>query len=105
MTDSRKENPKPILTKISISGYTKKEIDEGIDFFHEEFSKRPWNETVKTNWDAVNSLFIVEIKSYGDEPENRAEGVFDEVWDVAQASFDFAGEKISFEINESKFVE
>ena len=79
MTDNERGISKPILTKISVKGFTKEEIDEGIDFFIEEFRQRPWNENVKTNWDDTNSLFTVEVESSGYEPENQGEGVFDEV--------------------------
>jgi hypothetical protein len=93
-----------VRTKISVAGFNREEIAEGLQDFLAEFQERPWLTNPHAEWDSDRSLLLVTIETEGDDPKLEAEGVFDEIWDCVIAYFTFSSERISFDILDAELV-
>ena len=81
--------------KISVAGFTKARVEEGLPYLLDEFIHRPWLFDTQAYWEnATNRLFI----QVGYEFEERLEdGAFDEISDCVLATMNF-DKKIEFDI-------
>ena len=93
-----------VRTKISVAGFNKAEIAEGLQDFLAEFKERPLLTNPQAEWDSERSLLLVTIETEGDDPKLESEGVFDEIWDCVAAYFSFSSERISFDILEAELI-
>lgn len=81
--------------KISISGFTKAQAEEGLPHLLDEFGQRPWLIDTQAFWDDSINKFVIQVEY---EFEERLEnGAFDEISDCVIATMNF-GEKIEFDI-------
>ena len=81
--------------KISVSGFTKEQIVDGLPFLLDEFNYRPWLLEAEAYFDETSGLLIVIV---GSEIDFRLEdGMVDEVSDCVIATMNF-NEKVSFDV-------
>ena len=93
-----------VRTKISVAGFNREEIAEGLQDFLAEFKERPWLTNPHAEWDSERDLLLVTIETEGADPKLEAEGVLDEIRDCVIAYFTFSSERISFNILEAESV-
>ena len=88
--------PDKIYTaKLSISGFTKEQVEKGLSYLLDEFTHRPWLFNSQAFWDDSTNKLITQV---GYEFEERLEdGAFDEISDCVIATMNF-DKKIEFDI-------
>ena len=81
--------------KVSVTGFTKAQVEEGLPELLNEFKQRPWMFETQAYWeDSTKKLITIVGYDLDISLEERA---FDEVWDCVIATMQF-DEKISFDI-------
>ena len=94
-------------TQISVSGFTKSEVEDGLRSLLEEFAERPWLLEADARWDDGRQRLVVTIEREVGSPaaQGAATGAtLDEVWDCVIASFRGVAGSISFSVDSSAFV-
>jgi len=83
------------MVKVSVSGFTKAQVEDGLSSLLDEFGQRPWLFNTQAFWDdSLNKLVII----VGYELEERLEDIaFDEMSDCVMANMNF-DKKIEFDI-------
>lgn len=81
--------------KISVSGFTKAQVEEGLPYLLGEFRQRPWLFETQAYWDESTNK-LVTIVGY-DLDIRLEEGVIDEIGDCVIATIQFDKE-IKFDI-------
>lgn len=82
--------------KITVSGFTKSEVEYGLPHLLSEFNHRPWIFNPQAYWDEPTKRLVISV-GY-DIDESFIEGVaLDEIWDCVIATVNFQ-EEIHFEI-------
>jgi hypothetical protein len=75
------------MVKVSISGFTKTQVEDGLPSLLYEFGQRPWLFSTQALWeDSINKLVIL----VGYESEERLEdGAFDEISELCACKREF----------------
>jgi hypothetical protein len=103
-----KKRMRRVRTRIAVTGFTKAEAAVGIPCILEEFRHGPWYLAFNAEWFEGESKLIVSVDSWGNSLEVQGGitgAILDEVRDCVIACVDFSSEGISFEIEDSRFVD
>lgn len=92
-----------IRTRISVSGLTAAEVQDGLADLLDEFRQRHWIFQPTAFWDDSLQSLVVTTHYEGTDAKKAGRGAFDEVWDCVIACINFSSE-IRFEIEESVVV-
>jgi hypothetical protein len=95
-----------VRTQISVTGFTPREIESGLQDLLAELAMRPWLLNAHARWDAERQRLVIVIER---ECESTAiggatEATLDEVWDCVIACFNFSSEGIHFDVDSSVLV-
>jgi len=98
---------KRVRTQVSVSGFTRPQVEDGLQSLRDEFAERPWLLAADARWDEERQRLVVTIEREGNslEVHGGATGAtLDEVWDCVIACFCDTEGSISFAVDASDFV-
>ena len=101
------QNVKLVRTQISVSGFTRQEVEGGLQELLEEFGRRPWLLNARVWWDSDRTRLVVSIEHEGDSlasQDSDTVATLDEVSDCVIASITFESE-IRFDVESTTFVQ
>lgn len=94
-----------VRVSIGVEGFTSEEAIAGLQGLLLEMQQRPWMAEPRVAWDGHAKRLIVHVVVEGDNADQEAERVYDEIWDCVFATIHFSGPKISFHIDDAYVVQ
>ena len=96
-----------IRTQISVSGFTREEVETGLTDLLAEFNERPWLLAAAARWDDRRRRLVVSIEREGESlavQGGDTGATLDEVWDCVIACFIHASDSIHFDVDATEFL-